>query len=159
VEAGYEMVKRMTFLGSMTNTVRTVKGMPFASTLLASWWSNMSYKVATLRSLSAIWKTTMNFFLGRSLGSSTHDGVLDACWAGDLFAERLDILDPSLVLLETVGRETDELHTTSSKVVWAASDFAELGGANWGKVIYERGLVNSSRSAIAMKSYQDERRE
>ena len=79
VEAGYEMVRRMTFLGSMTNTVRTyqqycinvvlfaavtvylcndlvrtVNGRPFASRFVGSRASSMSYSVEILRSGSAI---------------------------------------------------------------------------------------------------------
>jgi len=62
------------------------------------------------------------------------DGVVDTGWA-DLGAERLDILDPSVVLLEAIGRETDELHATISKVLGTTSDFTKLGGADGGKVI------------------------
>lgn len=37
VEAGYERMRRMVFLGSMTKTERMVKAMPFSSTLVVSW--------------------------------------------------------------------------------------------------------------------------
>jgi len=64
------------------------------------------------------------------------------------------------VLLEAVGRETDELHTTSSKVLGTAGDFTELSGANGGKVIYERMPVSTTwRSVTEMKTYRDGRRE
>jgi len=39
VEAGYERMVRIFFLGSMMKTERMVKAMPFSSTLVASWWS------------------------------------------------------------------------------------------------------------------------
>lgn len=42
VEAGYERIVRMVFLGSMMKTERMVKAMPLESTLVASWWSSMS---------------------------------------------------------------------------------------------------------------------
>ena len=71
-------------------------------------------------------------------GSPTYDGVVDMGWAGNLGTERLDIFNPSLVLLETIGRETNELHTTSGKVLGAASNLTKLGGANGSKVIYKR---------------------
>lgn len=37
VEAGYDRMVRMVFLGSMTKTERIVKAMPFSSTLVVSW--------------------------------------------------------------------------------------------------------------------------
>jgi hypothetical protein len=37
VEAGYERMVRIVFLGSMTKTERMVKAMPFSSTLVVSW--------------------------------------------------------------------------------------------------------------------------
>jgi hypothetical protein len=61
-------------------------------------------------------------------------------WAGNLGAERLDILNPSVVLINAIGRETNDLHTTSSKVLGTTSDFTKLSGANGGKVIYDRGV-------------------
>ena len=89
-------------------------------------------------------KSNESPFLDVSSGFPTHDGVFDTRWAGNLFAVRFDVLDPSLVLVEAIGRETDELHTTSRKVVGAAGDLAELGGANRGKIIYKRTPISSS---------------
>lgn len=37
VEAGYDRMVRMVFLGSMKKTERMVKAMPFSSTLVVSW--------------------------------------------------------------------------------------------------------------------------
>lgn len=65
----------------------------------------------------------------------THDGVRDFCWAGNLFAECFDILDPSIVLGNGVGRETNNLHITRGKVIRATGNFAKLGSANRGKVV------------------------
>lgn len=39
VDAGYERMVRMVFLGSMMKTDRMVKAVPLESTLVASWWS------------------------------------------------------------------------------------------------------------------------
>jgi len=63
------------------------------------------------------------------------------------------------VLVEAIGRETNELHTTSSEVLGTTSDFTELSGANGGKVIYERASVRLRRSTMQMNSYRDGRRE
>jgi hypothetical protein len=41
VEAGYERIRRMVFLGSITKTERMVKAMPRESTLVVSWWSSL----------------------------------------------------------------------------------------------------------------------
>ena len=66
-------------------------------------------------------------------------------WA-DLGAELLDVLHPSMVLVDLIGRETDDFYATSSKVWGTAGDFTELSGANRGKIIYERGSVSSRSS-------------
>ena len=63
----------------------------------------------------------------------------------NLRTERLDVLNPSLVLLEAIGRETDKLHATGSEVRGTASDFTKLSSANRCKVIYKRALVSSWR--------------
>ena len=78
----------------------------------------------------------MNSPLSNTPGSSTYDGVVDVGWA-ELGAVLFDILDPSMVLIKIIGRETNELHAASGKVLGTTSDFTELGGANGGKVIYE----------------------
>ena len=74
--------------------------------------------------------------LNRGSRPPTYDRVSDFGW-GDPGAELLDILNPVLVLLETIGRESNELHATSCKVPRATSDFTKLGGANGGEVICE----------------------
>ena len=74
------------------------------------------------------------------------------CGADSFVAECLDIPDPILVLLETVGGEADDFHTASTKVFGATSNFAKLSGANRGKVIYERGSVSSRRSVMVTRS-------
>ena len=97
--------------------------------------------------------------LQHSSGSPTYDGVVDVGWTGNLGAERLNILNPSVVLLDAIGREANELHTTSRKVLGTTSDFAKLSGANGGKVIYERALMRLRKSTMQMNSYRDGRRE
>ena len=71
----------------------------------------------------------------------TYDGIVDTSWA-KLGAELLDILHPSMVLVDVVGRKTNDLYAASSKVPGSASDFTKLGGANGGKVIYEQVSVS-----------------
>jgi len=63
-------------------------------------------------------------------------------WA-DLGAKRLDVLHPSVVFVDLIGRETDDLYATGSKVWGTAGDFAELSGANRGKIVCKRGSVSS----------------
>jgi hypothetical protein len=41
VEAGYERIRRMVFLGSMMKTERMVNAMPLESTFVVSWWSSL----------------------------------------------------------------------------------------------------------------------
>ena len=90
--------------------------------------------------------------------SPTYDGVADAGWA-ELGTVLFDIFHPSIVCFEVIGREPDELYATSVKVAGTTGDFTKLSGANWGKVIYERGPISSWGSAMEMKSHLDERRE
>ena len=75
-------------------------------------------------------------------------------------AKRLDVLNPSVMLLEAIGREANDLHATISKVLGTAGDFAKLSGANGGKVIYKQAPAVSitGRPATEMKCYRDERR-
>ena len=71
----------MTFLVSIMKTLLTVNGIPFASTLLASRLSNMSYNVETFLSASAIiGKSTLTLLT--SLISPTHFS-----WSFKSFAE------------------------------------------------------------------------
>ena len=51
-----------------------------------------------------------------------------------LGAVLVDIQDPLVVILEIVGRNTDDLDVALCKVVCATSDLAELGGADRGEV-------------------------
>lgn len=44
VEAGYIIVNRTFFEGSMTNTLRIVNAIPFSSMLVVSWASTISYR-------------------------------------------------------------------------------------------------------------------
>ena len=69
--------------------------------------------------------------LGRAIG--THDGELDVSWA-NFCADLVDIVDPSLMRIEVVSRETNKLDATSSKVGGTTSDLSELGRADLGKI-------------------------
>jgi len=63
-----------------------------------------------------------------------------------------------VVFVDFIGRETDDLYATSGEVWGTAGDFAELSGANRGKIIYERGSVSSRCPRWKEKSYRDGRR-
>jgi hypothetical protein len=65
--------------------------------------------------------------------SITYDGVRDL-GGGDLRTIRLDVLDPCVVLIEAVSRNTDNLYVPLGEVGGSSSDFTEFGGANGGKV-------------------------
>jgi hypothetical protein len=80
-------------------------------------------------------------------------------WADSLSTKLLDILDPSLVLVETVGGETNDFHTTISKVFGATSNFAKLSGANRGKIICEQAPDKFMQILDSDEIYQDGRRE
>jgi hypothetical protein len=66
---------------------------------------------------------------GRIIG--TYDGELDVSWA-NFRANFVDILDPVLMRIEVVGRETNDFDISSSKVRSTTSDLSELGRANLG---------------------------
>ena len=51
-----------------------------------------------------------------------------------LGTELVDVLDPLVVIVETVGRNTDDLDVTLCKVGSTASDLAELSSANRGEI-------------------------
>lgn len=63
----------------------------------------------------------------------TYDGELDIS-GSSLRAKIVDILHPFVVLLEAIGRDTDHLDVASCEIRGTASNFSELGGADWGKV-------------------------
>jgi len=52
----------------------------------------------------------------------------------DLGTEFVDVLDPFVVILKTVGRDTDDLHVALGKVVGTAGNFSEFSGADWREI-------------------------
>ena len=46
----------------------------------------------------------------------------------------VDVLDPLVVIVETVGRDADHLDVAPCKVARTARDLAELGGADGGEI-------------------------
>ncbi len=102
-------------LGSITNTSRTVKGIPLASTLVGSSASSMSYFGRDLAVLVA------------------NDGEVDRG-----VAHLVDVLDPSVVRCNVVGRQSDDLDAALLEFGCLACNLTELGGANGRKVVRVR---------------------
>jgi hypothetical protein len=50
----------------------------------------------------------------------------------------IDILDPSCVRLDGVGRETDQLDSTLGELRLELGESTELGGADWGVIFWMR---------------------
>jgi hypothetical protein len=63
----------------------------------------------------------------------THDRELHVGRA-DLGSILVDILDPFVVLCQSVRRNTNEFDVSLSEVFRAPGDFTELGRAHWGEV-------------------------
>lgn len=65
--------------------------------------------------------------------AGAHDGKLHigGCKFG---AVVVDILYPSMMIVETIGRNADHFDTSLLKVLGTASDFTELCCANWGEI-------------------------
>lgn len=60
-------------------------------------------------------------------------------WEAQLAARDLiDVLDPSSVRLNGVGRETDQLDATLGELWLELCEGAELGGADWSVVLWVR---------------------
>lgn len=65
-----------------------------------------------------------------------------------------NVLDPLVVVFETVGRDADHLDVALCKIVLATGDLAELGGADRCKVTgvrEENGLQDDQRGAIGAR--------
>lgn len=63
----------------------------------------------------------------------THDGVLDI-GGSDLGAERVNVLDPFMMLLEAIGRDANDLYISLLEVLGTSSNLTELGSADGGEV-------------------------
>ena len=61
----------------------------------------------------------------------TYDGELDVSWA-NLRADLVDVIDPCLVRIEVVRRETDDLDAAGSKVGGTTSDLSKFSRADLG---------------------------
>lgn len=127
----------MVFLGSITKTERMVNAIPLESTLVVSWWSNLYI---------------MSIEEPGSGGEEGGSHVIKVCnlallvannWefqgaAGDL----IDILDPSSVGLDSVGRQTDQLGVALGELGLEFGEGTELGGAD-GSIILRVGEENN----------------
>jgi len=82
------------------------------------------------RSWSAIYQTGISKVKRRESG--TYNGELDIRWAF-FRANLVDILDPGLVRIEVVSRETNDLDTTSGKIGGTTSDLSEFSCTNLGR--------------------------
>jgi hypothetical protein len=112
VLAGYDRMRRMVFLGSMMKTERMVKAMPLLSTLVASWWSILLMLSAVSRCRNVAQSVYLHVVCQRDLTVLVaNDGELELA-AGDL----INVLDPAIVRVDRVGRETDELRTATAEL-------------------------------------------
>lgn len=68
----------MVFFGSMMNTLRMVKAMPFSSTLVASWWSILCVQKSVFEAFAAI-LSSCSFLLDMGAGRSFHSHVVCQC--------------------------------------------------------------------------------
>jgi hypothetical protein len=129
VEAGYERIRRMVFLGSMMNTERMVNAMPFESTLVASWWSILVHvrpHMSTpqpLNNLHIVRKSNLTLLV-----SDYREGELAAC-------DLVDIFDPSSMAVDCVGRKTNELCATLGKLRLQLGEGTKLSCADGSVVL------------------------
>ena len=63
----------------------------------------------------------------------THDGVLDI-GRSNLGTERVNVLDPFMVLLEAISGDTNDLDVSLLEVFSTSGDLTELSSADGGKV-------------------------
>ena len=105
--------------------------------------------MATFLSGSAIWSNRV-IRLDRDAKATAYNGELNSGRA-NLGTEGLDVFNPSLMGLEAVGRDTNELDATSSKVWGTASDFTKLSRADRGEII-GMGEENSLEKRISVAS-------
>lgn len=68
---------------------------------------------------------------------TTYDGELDIC--GSNFCSKfVNVFNPSLVIVNVIGRDANHLNITFGKVTCATSDFTEFGGADRGEISWMR---------------------
>ena len=125
VEAGYERMRRIVFLGSIMKTERIVNAMPLESTFVMSWWSSLQ-------------RCQLGQMRNGKTGQYSH--VIEICngsllitndWEAQLAARNLiNVLDPSSVGLDRVGRKTDQLDATLGELGLQLCEGAQLGGAD-----------------------------
>jgi hypothetical protein len=122
----------MVFLGSMMKTERMVNAMPLESTLVASWWSSLSTKVSDVSGCQI-----------RVLLHVVRIGDLPLLvpndWEAQLAARDLvNVLDPSGMAVNGVGRQANELDATLGELRLELREGAEFGGAD-GRVVLRVG--------------------
>jgi hypothetical protein len=131
VLAGYDRMRRMVFLGSIMKTERMVKAMPLLSTLVASWWSILLMLSAVSQCRNVAQSLYLHVVCQRDLTVLVaNNGELELA-AGDL----INVLDPAIVRVDRVGRETDELSTATAELGLQLCESSELGCAYWRVVL------------------------
>lgn len=132
VLAGYERMRRMVFLGSMMKTERMVNAIPLLSTLVASWWSILAI-------LSVVSQMSRNLSYSHVVCQRdltvlvANDGELQLT-AGDF----VNVLDPTIVGVDGVGGETDELGTTTGELRLQLGESTELSCTDRGVILWVR---------------------
>lgn len=113
-----------------------MKGRPFASRLVASCSSSMSYVVEILRSSSAICGASVKLQF-RDIRMETCDRKLDI--GRSIFRSKLvDVLDPVLMIFQVVCRQPDHFHISLFEFALKTRDFGEFGSADGGKISWMR---------------------
>lgn len=121
----------MVFFGSMMKTERMVNAIPFWSMLVMSWWSSLV--------------SQMSVHGGRKTGGKCLH-IVEVCnltllvtdnWEVDLVSrDLLDILDPSSVRLNSVGRKTDQLCSTLVEFRLELCESTQLSCADWSVIFW-----------------------
>jgi hypothetical protein len=103
-----------------------------ASRLVTSWWSILPVSVSTI--------VGSNLFLGAGLH------VVEVCdlavlvtndWEGEVGSgDLVDVLDPSSVALDGVGREANQLDATLGELWLELGESTQLGGADGSVVLW-----------------------
>jgi len=77
--------------------------------------------------------TTLVLKSRRQIQGSTYNGELDICWC--YFGSKgVDVFNPLVVLVQAVGRDSNDLDVPLSKISSTAGHLAEFSGANRGKI-------------------------
>ena len=110
--------------------------MPFSSTLVASWWSILLTAISLLGSLRGGGVCTRREFGLHVVGEGNLALLVANDGESDLAASDLvNVVDPSLVRLDGVGGQADQLDAALLELGLELGKGAELGGADGGVVL------------------------